>query len=251
MLVRLLEWGLLDRADYTAVDETPENIAFAANWLPTRAQPLGLRVEQTDGGLDLSDERREVRARLVASDVFDFIQSQPGRADLLIAHAFLDLLPLPASLPRLFSLIAPGGLAWLTLNFDGVTIFEPAVDPAFDAQVEALYHRSMDERITSGQPTGDSRTGRHLFNYLRQAGAEILEAGTSDWVVFPRMGGYPANEAYFLYFILHFFESSLKGYPDLDQRRFAGWLEARHAQIERGELVFIAHQMDFLVKVKR
>ena len=137
----------------------------------------------------------------------------------------------------------------MTLNFDGSTIFEPVIDPAFDAIVEALYHRSMDERITGGQPSGDSRTGRHLFAHLRRAGAEILEAGASDWVVFPRQGGYPADEAYFLHFILHFFESSLKGYPDMDQQRFARWLEVRHAQVERGELVYIAHQIDFLARV--
>lgn len=249
MLARLLESGLLDQADYTAVDESPENVAYAGEWLPLQARQLGLQVERNPGGLRVFGQGRDIRLHLVAGDVFDYISSQPERSDLLIAHAFLDLLPLPASLPPLFSLLVPGGLAWLTLNFDGATIFEPPIDPAFDAQVEALYHRSMDERITGGQPSGDSRTGRRLFAHLRQAGVEVLEAGASDWVVFPRQGGYPASEAYFLHFILHFFEGSLKGSPDLDQRRFAAWLATRHAQIERAELVYIAHQMDFLVRV--
>jgi len=35
----------------------------------------------------------------------------------------------------------------------------------------------------------------------------------------------------------------------LDANTFADWLSKRREQIERGELVFIAHQMDFLVKV--
>jgi hypothetical protein len=249
MPVRLLGWGLLDQADYTALDEAPENMAYAGEWLPLQARELGLQVENSGGWLQVYGQGRDVRFYLVASDIFDYIKSQPARVDLLIAHAFLDLLPLPASLPLLFSLLEPGGLAWLTLNFDGATIFEPVIDPEFDAQVEALYHRSMDERLTGGQPSGDSRTGRHLFANLRQAGAEILEAGASDWVVFPRQGAYPADEAYFLHFILHFFESSLNGCPDLDQQRFAEWLDARHAQVERGELVYIAHQMDFLARV--
>jgi hypothetical protein len=130
-----------------------------------------------------------------------------------------------------------------------VTIFEPPVDPQFEAQVEALYHRSMDERLTGGVPSGDSRTGRHLFTYLRQVGAEILAAGASDWVVYPRAGGYPVDEAYFLDFILHFFESSLASHPQLDQSRFARWLVARRAQVAAGELVYIVHQMDFLVRM--
>lgn len=248
MLRRLLQWGLFERADYTVVDESAENIATAREWLPRWAQQGGLQVEESGEGLRLFDDRREVRAHPVASDIFEFIASKPPPADLLIAHAFLDLLPLPGSLGPLFSLIKPRGLAWLTLNFDGVTLFEPVIDPDLDAQILDLYHRTMDERLTRGIPSGDSRTGRHLFAYLRQAGAEILEAGASDWVVFPRLGQYPGDEAYFLHFVLHFFEDSLTGCPALDPQRFAGWLAARHAQVERGELVYIAHQVDFLVR---
>ena len=38
------------------------------------------------------------------------------------------------------------------------------------------------------------------------------------------------------------------GHPELDAEVFAGWLQERCAQIERGELVYIAHQMDLLVR---
>jgi hypothetical protein len=31
----------------------------------------------------------------------------------------------------------------------------------------------------------------------------------------------------------------------LDPVRFEAWIAERHAQIERGELVYIAHQLDF------
>ena len=56
----------------------------------------------------------------------------------VIAHAFLDLLPMPESLPKLFSLTE--NLAWLTVNFDGVTSLEPVIDPELDAKIERLYH---------------------------------------------------------------------------------------------------------------
>ena len=104
---------------------------------------------------------------------------------------------------------------------------------------------SMDTRPTGG----DSQTGRHLFTHLGSVGAQILAAGASDWVVHSINGKYPADEKYFLHFILHFFEKSLTGHKDLDANAFANWLSKRHAQIERGELVYIAHQMDFLVKI--
>jgi len=250
MLKRLLTWEVLEQAEYFAVDESAENIAYGRTWLPQWSQELGWQMEEIQEGARLSAGERQVYARLVATDVFDYIRTQPAPADLLIAHAFLDLLPLPASLRPLLGLLKPGGLGWLTLNFDGATIFEPAIDPAFDTLVEALYHRSMDERLTTGVPSGDSRTGRHLFAALQGAGAEILEAGPSDWVVFPRQNSYPAQEAYFLHFILHFFETALGGHPALDRGRFTAWLEQRHAQVERGEMVYIAHQLDFLVRMK-
>ena len=88
-----------------------------------------------------------------------------------------------------------------------------------------------------------------MFTHLKNAKAEILAAGASDWVVFAKNGKYPADEAYFLNFILHFFEESLANHPELNADEFTHWLEERRAQIERGELTYIAHQMDFLAKV--
>lgn len=246
MLTRLLRLGFLPATvDYTLVDEMPENIAFAHEWLPRWARENGYDVEPVMDGIRLSAPTAvSVWVHFVQADVFDFIRSAPVQADLLIAHAFLDLLPMPQSLTALFSLVKPGGLAWLTINFDGLTTLEPTINPLLDAQIERLYHQTMDSRPTGG----DSQSGRHLFGYLNQAGGEILSAGASDWVVYPFKGQYPADEAYFLQFILHFFELSLNGHPQLNQDLFAAWLKERRAQIERGELVYIAHQMDFLVK---
>ncbi len=176
--------------------------------------------------------------------MFDFIAQKPEPADLLIAHAFLDLLPMPESLPKLFSLTE--NLAWLTVNFDGVTSLEPVIDSELDVKIERLYHESMDARPSGG----DSRSGRHLFGHLKQAGAEIVSAGASDWVVYAVDGRYPADEAYFLQFVLHFFEESLGNHPELNAAVFADWLEKRRGQVERGELVYIAHQMDFLARIR-
>ena len=112
MLKRLLRWEILPaRVDYTLVDLMPGNISFARDWLPEWAMQTGYQVETLTGGdLRLSASASVVQIHFVQADVFDFVGSQPGRADLLIAHALLDLLPLPESLPKLFSLIQPGGL---------------------------------------------------------------------------------------------------------------------------------------------
>jgi hypothetical protein len=245
MLARLLRWGLFAQADYVLVDEMAENIEFAAGWLPDWAAENGLQVEKLPGGqLRIFDDSRDVLVSLVRQDVFDFIRQKPQSADVLIAHAFLDLLRMPESLSRLFTLLKADGLAWLTINFDGVTTLEPLIAEVLDQKIERLYHQSMDRRATGG----DSRSGRHLFGHLSGLGAQVLAAGASDWVVHARSGKYPADEAYFLEFILHFFELSLAGQAELDGEALAGWLTKRRAQIARGELVYIAHQMDFLVK---
>ena len=155
---------------------------------------------------------------------------------------------IPSALPQLVNLVRPGGLFYFTINFDGATIFQPEIDPDFDARVESCYHRSMDERLTAGMPSGDSRSGRHLFGHLRRQGLRLLDAGASDWVVFAGEQGYLQDEAYFLHFILHTLQQTLQSQPDLEPARFSAWIATRHAQVERGELVYIAHQLDLLAQ---
>jgi SAM-dependent methyltransferase len=222
MAERLVERGVLTAGTYTAVDAEPANTAAARARL--QALPAAVQLE------------------LVTDDAFSFATLEQGRRawDALIAHAFLDLVDVPQALPRLLALLRPGGLCYFTINFDGATILEPAIDPALDAQIEALYHQTMDKRITNGRPSGDSRTGRHMFGHLRRAGVDVLAAGSSDWVVFAAAGGYPEDEAYFLHFIIHTLHQALAGHPALDGRLFEAWITQRHAQIEAGTLVYVA-----------
>lgn len=232
MVERLTEQKFISSATYTAIDNQAENITTAQKRLAHLPNTIQLHLE--------------------AVDLFNFIQQAKGQQwDLLIAHAFLDLMDIPATLPQLFTLLKPGGLFYFSINFDGVTTLEPTIDPVLDAQIEQLYHQTMDDRLTDGKRSGDSRSGRHLFGHLRQAGATILAAGSSDWVVFAKPDvypaeGYPADEKYFLQFIVETINRALAAHPALDQAQFAKWIAQRQAQIEKGELVYIAHQLDFL-----
>jgi len=243
MLARLLRWDVITQADYTLVDREEENIRFALECLPNWARENGFDVKLNyPDEFEIFDSQRNVCVKLIQADLFEFIEEKPEPVDLLVAHAFLDLLPMPESLGKLFTLTKD--LAWLTLNFDGVTTLEPVINKDLDARIERLYHETMDSRPGGG----DSLSGRHLFGYLRQAGAQIVSAGASDWVVYPVDGRYPAEEAYFLQFILHFFEESLRNHSELDSAAFVDWLGKRRQQIECGELVYIAHQVDFLCR---
>lgn len=248
MVERLLAWRVLKNAAYTGVDSDPLVISEACRRLPRWA---------ASSGYDLNPKCREkmflrkgdqnICVEFEAIEIGDFVAREKGLRswDLLVANAFLDLVEVPSALLLLLSLLRRGGFFYFTINFDGVTIFEPEIDPDLDTHITSLYHGTMDRRVISGKPSGDSRTGRHLFTNLRACGVEVLDAGSSDWVVFPGSNGYPEDEAYFLHHTIHTVQTALDGHPDLDANLFASWIEGRHNQVERGTLVYIAHQLDF------
>jgi len=251
MVGRLLSANVLTKATYTAIDADPNPIAQARVQTPRWAAEAGFCVTETVSGMAVRRDRQDVELRFETINLFDFIAREGGRQswDILIAHALIDLLDVPTALPILASVLRPGGLFYFPITFDGASILEPAIDPPYDDHIEALYHQTMDTRMVRGHPSGDSRTGRHLFAHIRAMGATVLAAGSSDWVVFAGPAGYPADEAYFLHHIIHTMHAALAAHPQLDAERFERWLRQRQAQIEAGRLVYIAHQLDVLGQV--
>ncbi len=256
MIERLLTHDVLSHATYTAIDADAANIVELNRRLPAWAVEHGFTVEALPAQAAALQRVRFSRGAQTivvesrAIDVFDYIADDRYQKnyDVLIAHAVLDLLDVPRVLPQLLSLLCSRGLFYFTLNFDGATIFEPTIDRAFDAEIERLYHQTMDDRLTDGVPSGDSQTGRHLFHWLRQNDVDIIAAGSSDWVVFSGEHGYPNDEAYFLHFIVDTVRGALEGHPALaaQRDRFLAWIAQRHRQIDDGALVYIAHQIDFV-----
>jgi SAM-dependent methyltransferase len=248
MLERMLERGLLGAVDYTGIDAQADNIRHVDQRLPNWARRRSFEIQpHGDHKWRLVRDHQQVFASFQAENVFELIdrEERNDHWDLLIANAFLDLVDIPTTLPHLFSLLRPGGLFYFSINYDGLTILEPVIDMEFDRLIVDLYHRSMDQRTIDGHPSGDSQTGRHLFDHLRRAGAKILATGASDWTVYAGDEGYPQDEAYFLHFIIHTMQQELSSHPELNPVRFADWVQTRHTQIERGELLYIAHQMDY------
>ena len=95
MMARLLSWGVITKADYIHWWMSwKRTSALRLDWIPEWAAGAGLKAERVaENQLRVFDKTREVHIHLECADVFDFISKKPAPADLLIAHAFLDLLP--------------------------------------------------------------------------------------------------------------------------------------------------------------
>jgi len=243
MVARLLDWGAIGAGEYILLDADRQLLDCSRRWLRDWAAARGLRSDLLPDGLQVGD----LRVRLVHAELGRYLEAGHGTlADVLIANAVLDLVDVPAVLPGLLRLLIPGGVYWFTINYDGESIFVPG--HPHDDQVMQAYHRDMDERVRYGRPAGDSRTGRRLFHYLRDAGAPAVAAGSSDWVVSAGPDGkYPDDEAYFLRSIVSTIQNALRSREDrVEPADLADWLAARGRQLAAGELVYIAHQLDFV-----
>jgi SAM-dependent methyltransferase len=247
MVARLVDTHVLTQAEYLLLDVDPRLLMEARAWLAGWADSRRLLAVDLGESLHIHGEPGvDVVIRFAAAELGEFLSHSSGAqpADLLVANALLDLVDVAALLPKLLSLLVPNGLYFFAVNFDGETIFEP--EHPDDELLLEVYHRSMDERVRYGVRAGDSRCGRHLFGHLRAAGATILAAGASDWIVHPQNQRYPDDEAYFLRAILDTIGDELRRQPDVRPEVLDAWLALRRQQTDRAELVYIAHQIDFV-----
>jgi SAM-dependent methyltransferase len=243
MLARVVERGLLTGpAVYVATDSDPDQLRAArqelSQWARMRGEALSWSSEH-QGRLRTADA--DVAVVLDPASAQE-LADQPdglGPFDLLIAHAVLDLVDFPALLPRLLRRLKANGLAYLTCNFDGDTVFLPEYHG--EQEILRQYHASMEARLA-----GASHTGRRLLTWLQRPGLELLAAGSSDWVIHPRNAGYRVEESFFLHALVETIEQELAKHsppPGL-----AAWARLRHRQVEFGELSLLARHLDLLAR---
>lgn len=253
MIERLLQWKLLRRADYTAVDAAAALLPAARRYLHNAAVAHGWQwMPEDDRSWRLSSQCFDLQIHWQNLDITgDEAAAMLSRNfDLLIAHAVLDLMDLETTLGRMQGWIRPEGLLYLTLNFDGETLLLPEIDAALDSRIIELYHRSMDERRIRGRPSGSSRTGRLLLQRLTQGGAHVLAAGSSDWIVYPQPDRYADDEAAFLHYLIDTIAGQLHGEARIAAAALQKWTRERHRQVAEGRLVFIAKQLDVLARLR-
>lgn len=247
MVTRVVDWGLLTGpVTYVVTDPVAEHLLAANAYLARWAEQRGHRLSWHDPhhGL-LRTAGAEVSLVLVVAGAEELAAGVAGPElfHLLFAHAVLDLIDFPVLLPRLLMRLEENGLAYLTCNFDGETVFLPEWNGPEEKEILRRYHGSMEARLR-----GASRTGRRLLTFLQGPGLALLAAGSSDWLVHPRNGRYTEGDAFFLHSLIATVEQELAGKK---QNRPAppgltAWAALRHDQVKAGELSLLARHLDFL-----
>jgi SAM-dependent methyltransferase len=219
---RIAEWRLaepLSRIRYTGVEpreELHEQASLRLHALPFPAELVGTTLE-----------------------AFAARGENRGQFDLVVAHALLDVVDLAPALEALAALARRGGLLYFPITFDGESIFEPGA--AEDDEILDAYHHTMDQK-------GASRAGRRLFHQLRSfPDVEVLEMGSSDWIVHPTRDRYYGDESFFLSFILRTIEDAVR--EKVERSTLEKWIAERRRQLLSAELLYCAHQIDVLARV--
>lgn len=242
MLARLLEWDVLPDGElrYAAVDVDPDTVASVAPYVREWAEERAVSVSGRDPIVIETVDRR-IELEPVAAEAVSYADRTAGEWDLLVGAALLDILDL-GGLDRLLGALSPGGYCYFPITFDGATRFRPT-HPA-DREIERLYHAHMDAK-----PGGSSRAGGDVLGRLRAAAdVRILGVAGSDWVVRPIEGAYPADEAYFLRYIVDTIEVAVGEMTD-DTETLEAWLTERREQADAAELCYLTHQLDVLGRV--
>jgi hypothetical protein len=247
MLARVVDWGLLTGpATYLATDCDAGHLRLARHFLAAWADERGYMLhwpEKQHGHLCTTQAEIALVVEAVRAEEMACRTETRDSFHLVIAHAVLDLIDLPAVLPGLLAQLTSNGLAYCTCNFDGATHFLPEYPGGDEQEILRRYHASMEARRT-----GASRTGRRLLSLLQGPGLELLAAGSSDWVVHPRNLTYSEDEVLFLHALIATVEQELAGKSGPAPSGLAAWARTRHRQVEAGVLTFLARNLDLLAR---
>jgi SAM-dependent methyltransferase len=247
MVRRLLKNGLHAPLSVTALDADAGLLAIASSKLVTDLEDAGYRTRLHGVGIEARRADHHVAVHLPCCSLFDYQPGSPAAFDLITAHALMDILPLEAALSCFSAWLAPGGVLYVTLNYDGDTALVPVYDDeAFESALLAEYDASMERRRVRGEATGGARSGRRLLTALFRMGFDVIAYGSSDWNVTPFEGRYRDRDADVLRALLGFVRDEGERAASIDRASLTHWHAAREVAIGRGQLGMIVHQLDVL-----
>jgi SAM-dependent methyltransferase len=232
----------------TAVDREPSLLRHAREKSAALLREQGFRLATRPDGIAAEQAGREVDVAFVAVDLLDFVP-EPHAFDFVLAHAVLDLLPLPETIAALAAALKPGGLFYATLLYDGsTTLFPTYRDGRLEEEILAVYDASMERRWVRGLRSGGARSGRRCLEALASRGLVCIAYGSSDWNLTPRRRRYRDQDAICLAALLGMIRDEAGRSGHFAPSTLAAWYEDRREHLQAGELGLIVHQLDVLAE---
>jgi SAM-dependent methyltransferase len=243
---RLLSRGLCAPLSLTALDRDAGLLDIAREDAAQRLQALGLVTSSESGELHVEGDR-PAAIRFVACELGDYRRER--FCNVITAHAFLDLMPLPQTLDAFAAWLQPGGVLYASLNYDGDTALLPLYDDAgFETDLLSHYDDTMERRRVGNRATGGARCGRRLHRLLPDHGFEILACGSSDWNITPYLGRYRGGDALCLQALLDMIRAEAQRSDLFDRDQLAHWHRDRLRLLHERRLGMIVHQLDLLAR---
>jgi SAM-dependent methyltransferase len=243
-LQRLLNSGLTTPLSLTALDRDPALLDIARQEAEGWLRALGLDPRIEAGAIRTQGERLTA-IRFAVGELKDY---RPDRLyNVITAHAFLDIAPLPEALRLFAAWLQPGGYLYASLNYDGDTALLPVYEDAdFEARLLGHYNHTMERRRVDGRATGGAYCGRRLHGLLPEYGFDILAYGSSDWNIAPFLGEYRDSDAVCLNALLEMIRAEGQSSGLFHQDQLERWREDRLQLLRRRRLGLIIHQLDLL-----
>ncbi|MGH8475498.1 MAG: class I SAM-dependent methyltransferase [Methylococcales bacterium] len=248
MSKRLIDWGLEASLEIIGLDIDAELIDVATDNLRHYLNDLGFRTEGRHRTISAHRNHRKIS---VAFERASVLEANPdpdfGPFDLVTAHQFMDLMPLKPAVDKIRKLLAPDGIFYSTLNYEGETSLIPVYsDEQLERKLLENYDRSMEGRIIEGLPTGGAHSGRRLIGRLVSAEFAIHSYGTSDWNITPVNRSYCDQDAYCLKSLLELIQGEANAVSTFDPEKLKRWHSERSNATAAGLLGMIVHQLDIL-----
>ncbi len=243
---RLLNSGSTTPLFVTALDRDPGLLVIARHAAEGWLRALGLEPCIAGGGI-LTHGKRHTGIGFAAGELKDY---RPDRLyNVITAHAFLDIVPLPEALRLFAAWLQPGGYLYASINYDGDTAFvEMYDDAAFEARLLDHYNHTMERRRVDGQVTGGAYCGRRLYGLLPEYGFEIIAHGSSDWNIAPWEGEYRDGDALCLQALLEMIREEGESSSLFNQGELDRWREDRLRLLQQRRLGLTIRQLDLLAR---